>query len=172
LQGVPPGQHGPKGKRKISDYGLQLREKQKAKRIYGVMEKQFRNYFNEALKIKGNTGVALITHLERRLDNCIYRLSLSPTRAAARQLIGHGHVLVNNKRMNIPSYQVKMEDVITLKPKALQVPSVKKLQEEKNPQIPAWLERKGVAGKIVRLPERTEAEADINEQLIVEYYSR
>jgi len=169
---VPPGQHGPKGKRKISDYGLQLREKQKAKRIYGVMEKQFRNYFNEALKIKGNTGVALITHLERRLDNCIYRLSLSPTRAAARQLIGHGHVLVNNKRMNIPSYQVKMEDVITLKPKALQVPSVKKLQEEKNPQIPAWLERKGVAGKIVRLPERTEAEADINEQLIVEYYSR
>src|SRR3989344_9615845 len=161
---VPPGQHGPKGKRKISDYGLQLREKQKAKRIYGVMEKQFRNYFNEALKIKGNTGVALITHLERRLDNCIYRLSLSPTRAAARQLIGHGHVLVNNKRMNIPSYQVKMEDVITLKPKALQVPSVKKLQEEKNPQIPAWLERKGVAGKIVRLPERTEAEADINEQ--------
>ena len=169
---VPPGQHGQKGKRKLSGYGIQLREKQKARRIYGVLEKQFRNYFKEALKVKGNTGVALITQLERRLDNVLYRLSLAPTRAGARQLVTHGHVLVNNKRMSIPSYQIKVEDIISFKPKALHAPGVKKLLEEKNPQIPSWLERKGAVGKIIRMPERSEASADINEQLIVEYYSR
>lgn len=169
---VPPGQHGVKGKRKVSDYGLQLREKQKARNIYGVLERQFRNYFNEALKVKGNTGVALITELERRLDNVLYRLGLAPTRAGARQLVSHGHVLVNNRRMSIPSYQVKIDDIIAFKPKALNVPAVKKLLEEKNVQIPAWLERKAAVGKIVRMPQRSEASADINEQLIVEYYSR
>ena len=169
---VPPGQHGPKGKRKISGYGSQLREKQKAKNTYGVLEKQFRNYFKEALKVKGNTGVTLITSLELRLDNVLYRLALSPTRAGARQLVTHGHVLVNNKKMSIPSYQVKIDDIISFKPKALNVPSVKKLLEEKNPQIPSWLERKGAIGRVMRKPERSEASADINEQFIVEYYSR
>lgn len=169
---VPPGQHGSKGRRKISDYGTQLREKQKAKRIYGVMERQFHNYFADALKIKGNTGEALLRHLERRLDNVIYRLALAPTRAAARQLVTHGHVLVNNSHMSIPSYQVKVADVIIFKPKGLGVPAVKKMLEDKNPQLPGWLERQGAAGKVVRFPDRSEVEADINEQQIVEFYSR
>ena len=113
---VPPGQHGPKGRRrKPSDYALQLREKQKARRLYGVLEKQFRTYFAEALKDKGNTGEKLLQQLEQRLDNIIYRLGLAPTRAAARQLVAHGHVLVNNKKVSFPSYLVQPEDVMTLK---------------------------------------------------------
>jgi small subunit ribosomal protein S4 len=169
---VPPGQHGPKGKRKISGYGIQLREKQKARRIYGILEKQFRNYFEQAMKVPGNTGEALLQHLERRLDNIVYRLALAPTRAAARQYVGHGHILVNNQKVTIPSYEVKISDVITLKPKGLEIPAVKKLLEEKNPHLPEWLERKGAAGKIITVPTRSQIEADINEQLIVEYYSR
>lgn len=169
---VMPGQHGTKNRRKISEYGQQLREKQKAKRFYGVMEKQFSNYYKESLKVKGNTGETLLRHLERRLDNVVYRLNLAPTRAAARQMVTHGHVQINNERMTIPSYQVKVNDIVTLKSKAIGIPSVKKLLEDKNPQVPAWLARQGAAGKVVRFPERTEVEADINEQLIVEYYSR
>lgn len=169
---VPPGQHGPKGKRKISGYGQQLREKQKAKRFYGVMEKQFRNYFSKAMKFKGNTGEALLQELETRLDNVVYRMGLAPTRTAARQYVGHGHVLVNNQKVTIPSYHVSINDVITYKPKGLEIPAVKKLLEEKNPNIPAWVERKGAVGKLLKVPVRSEMEADINEQLIVEYYSR
>lgn len=170
---VPPGQHGPKGsRRKPSGYSFQLREKQKARRLYGVLERQFRNYFKEALKVKGNTGEALLQQLERRLDNLVYRLALAPTRAASRQLITHGHTLVNGKKMSFPSYQVKPDDVITLTNKGASVPAVKKLLEEKNPLVLPWLERKGGAGKLVKIPERSEIEADINEQLIVEYYSR
>lgn len=169
---VPPGQHGPKGGRKLSGYGLQLREKQKAKHMYGVLEKQFRNYFKEALKFPGNTGEALLQNLEKRLDNILYRMNLAPTRTAARQYISHGHVLVNNKKLTIPSYQVKVNDVITYKPKGLEIPAVKKLLEEKNSPVPEWVERKGAVGKFVKVPSRTEIQADINEQLIVEYYSR
>lgn len=169
---VPPGQHGQKGRRKISGYGTQLREKQKAKHFYGVLEKQFHSYFNMALKFKGNTGEALLRKLERRLDNVLYRLALTPTRASARQFITHGHVLVNNQKLSIPSYQVEINDVITFKPKGLEIPAVKKILEDKNPPLPAWLIRQGVVGKIVRMPERTEMEPAINEQLIVEYYSR
>lgn len=169
---VPPGAHGPKGRRKLSDFGTQLREKQKARRLYGVLEKQFRNYFERAMKVKGNTGEALLQELERRLDNIVYRMRLAPTRTSARQFVGHGHVLVNNAKVTIPSYQIKINDVVTLKPKALEIPAVKKLLEDKNAPIPQWIERKGAVGKIVRIPDRSEVSAEINEQLIVEFYSR
>lgn len=169
---VPPGQHGLKGKRKPSEYAVQLREKQKARYLYGVLERQFRNYYKHAMKVRGNTGEALLQQLERRLDNLVYRLALVPTRAAARQLITHGHVHINNQKMTIPSYQVKTNDVITLTAKGLLVPAVVKLIDEKNPLVPSWLDRKGPVGKLVKIPDRSEIGGDINEQLIVEYYSR
>ena len=169
---VIPGQHGVKGRRKVSDYGIQLREKQKTRRFYGVLERQFRKYLEIARKVKGNTGEALLRQLERRLDNVVYRLGLAPTRAAARQLVSHRHVLVNNKRLSIPSYQVEIDEMISLSTKGMNVPAVKKLLEEKNPVLPGWLERKGPLGKILKLPERSDVDADINEQLIVEYYSQ
>lgn len=169
---IIPGQHGSRGKRKLSGYGIQLREKQKVRRLYGVLERQFRKYFKRALKFKGNTGEMLLQQLERRLDTIMYRLGLAPTRAAARQLVTHGHVLVNEKKVSIPSYQVEVDDIIMLKGKALEIPAVKKLLEEKNPQLVPWLERKGAVGKVAKLPERSEIPEDINEQLIVEYYSR
>lgn len=169
---IPPGQHGQKGRRKISDYGAQLREKQKVKRMYGMMEKQFRKFFSEASRVPLNTGEALISLLERRLDNVLYRLSLAPTRASARQFISHGHVMVDGKRVNIPSFLVKKDTVISPTTKMLEVPSVKKLMEEKEPHISAWLDRKGPVGKILRLPKRDDVTEDINEQLIIEFYSR
>jgi small subunit ribosomal protein S4 len=170
---IPPGQHGPKGsRRKPSDYSFQLREKQKAKRYYGVLEKQFKNYYSKAIKVKGNTGETLLVELETRLDNVLYRLNLAPTRNASRQMINHGHVMVNNGKVSIPSYQIKINDVVSLKPKGLNIPSVKKITEEKNPVLPTWLERKGVIGHVIKLPTRSDIKLDIDEQLIVEYYSR
>ena len=169
---ILPGQHGVRGRRKQSEFGLQLREKQKARRLYGVGEQQFHNYYTHALKVKGNTGEALLSQLERRLDNVIYRLALAPTRAASRQLVSHRHVLVNAKTVNIPSYQVKIGEVVSLSAKGLTVPAVKKLLEEKNPVLPAWLERKAAVGHVVRLPERKDIDAEITEQQIVEFYSR
>lgn len=170
---IPPGQHGPKGtRRKPSDYSFQLREKQKAKRYYGILEKQFRNYFNKAIKVKGNTGETLLVQLETRLDNVAYRLNLAPTRNAARQMINHGHILVNNQKVTIPSYQTNANEVISLTPKGLNIPSVKKVLEEKNPVLPTWLERKGAVGRVIKSPQRSEIKLDIDEQLIVEYYSR
>ncbi len=171
-QNVPPGQHGNRGRRKSSDFGLQLREKQKARRLYGVLERQFRKYYEYARKIRGNTGEVLFQQLERRLDNIVYRLGFAPTRAGARQLVSHGHLLINDKKVNIPSYQVRVEEMISLKPKAYTIPIVKKALEEKNPLVPAWLERQGPVGKLIKYPERNEMGGDINEQLIVEYYSR
>lgn len=169
---VPPGQHGQKGKRKVTGYGTQLREKQKVKRMYQVLEKQFRSAFTKSKKDVGNTGNKLIEHMERRLDNVMYRLGLAPTRPGARQYITHGHVLVNTKKMSIPSYEVQVGDVIVYKQKSLELPVIKKMLEDKAYQPPAWLERKGPVGKVVRVPERTDVTEDINEQLIVEYYSR
>lgn len=169
---IPPGQHGPKGKRKISGYGEQMREKQKVKRMYGILERQFRKIFRRAKKFKGNTGEQLIIFLERRLDNILYRLAFTPTRASARQTISHGHIFVNGKRVTIPSYEGAEGEVITLGSKGVEIPAVKKMLEEKQPLIPAWLERKGPAGKITRLPIRTDVMDDINEQFIVEFYSR
>lgn len=169
---VPPGQHGPKGKRKQSEYGTQLREKQKVKRMYGLMERQFRRYYVMARKWRGNTGDMLVQFLERRLDNTLYRLGLVPTRTSARQFVSHGHILVNGKKVNIPSYLVRADEVVTIKSKAAEIPAIKKCLDDKTFTPPEWLERKGPAGKIVRLPERSDVTEDINTQFIVEHYSR
>lgn len=169
---IMPGMHGQKGRRKISDYGSQLREKQKVKRMYGLLERQFKKYFDAAARVVGNTGEVLLVTLERRLDNVLYRLNLAPTRAAARQFINHGHVRVDGKRVNIPSFLVKPGMVIAPFDKMLQIVSVKKLLEEKELQIASWLSRKGPVGKVVRMPKREDVTEDINEQLIIEFYSR
>jgi small subunit ribosomal protein S4 len=169
---ILPGIHGQKRRRKPSEFASQLREKQKAKRIYGVLERQFRRYFGNALKKKGATGEALLQALETRLDNVIYRLSFTPTRAAARQLVSHGHVQVDGKKVNIPSYNVAKDEVIALLPKAMKIPAIAKMLEDKNPHLPSWLERKGPVGKVLKIPSREEIETDLNEQLIVEYFSR
>lgn len=169
---VAPGQHGSRGRKKVSEFGLQLREKQRAKRIYGILEKQFRKYFEKARKTHGATGTMLLQLLERRLDNVVYRLGFVPTRNAARQLVTHGHIVVNEKKVSIPSYQVRTDELIGVKQKSLEIPIVKKLLEEKNITIPAWLSRQGPIGKITRLPTRDDIGSDLNEQLIVEFYSR
>ncbi|KKU03034.1 MAG: 30S ribosomal protein S4 [Candidatus Amesbacteria bacterium GW2011_GWB1_47_26] len=156
---VPPGQHGPKGVRRLSDYGAQLREKQKCKRLYGLLEKQFHRYY----KVAGATFLAL---LETRLDNTVYRLGFTPTRAMARQLVGHYHILVNSQPVNIPSYQVRPGDIITVGPK-IQLPV-----SDIPPSVPVWLSRQALVGKVERLPGRADIDTSINDQLIVEYYSR
>lgn len=169
---VPPGVHGPKGKKKSSDYGIQLREKQKVKRMYGVMERQFRKVFESAKIFKGNTGEKLVEFMERRLDNAVYRLGIAPTRTSARQLVSHGHVLLDGEKVSIPSYLVKIDQVVSLKPKALEIPAIKKQMEDKGYKPPFWLERKGPVGKILRLPVRDDVKEDVNMQLIIEHYSR
>lgn len=168
---VAPGQRKVRRARKLSEYGIQLREKQKAKRMYGLMERQFHKYYAIASRRKGNTGLALLELLETRLDNVVYRLGLSPSRAGARQLVSHGHISVDNKRVNIPSFQVKPGLTVAILGKMLDNTQVKKsLQSEQT--LPGWLERKATVGKVLRLPERSEMEQGISEQLIVEYYSR
>lgn len=169
---ILPGMHGQKRHKKPSEFAIQLREKQKARRIYGVLERQIRRYFERALKKKGMTGEAFLQMLETRLDNVVYRLNLTPTRAAARQLVSHGHVQVNGQKVNVPSYVVVKDDVITISDKAAKIPAITKMLEDKNPHLPVWLERKGPVGKVIKIPSREEIETDINEQLIVEYYSR
>jgi len=169
---IPPGQHGAKGKRKVSGYGQQLREKQKVKRMYGVLERQFRKTFERAKKWRGNTGEKLLEFMERRLDNVLYRASLAPTRASARQFVNHGHVTVDGEKVTIPSFLVDRDQVITMKSKSLAIPAVSKLLEDKTIKVPEWVERKGPVIKIVRLPVRTDVSEDISEQLIVEHYSR
>ncbi len=169
---VPPGMHGQKGTRRPSQYGKQLREKQKVKRIYGVMEKQFRRYVEVAFKEKGNTGEKLLSLLERRLDNVVYRLGFTPSRPAARQLVSHRNVLVNNKKLNIPSYQVKIGDLISITEKAMNIPYIKLLLSRKEQKLPEWLKRKAVIGKIEKYPKRNDIIEPISEQDIVEYYSR
>ena len=168
---ITPGQHGAKGKRKVSDFGVQLKEKQKAKYIYGVMEKQLHALYVKASANPTATGSALLAFLERRLDNVIYRLGWAPTRAAARQLTSHAHVQVNGQKMSIPSYQVRVGDVITLKLKTTSIPIVAETMK-KEVTVPVWLEAKGPAAKVVSLPKRTDITENINEQLIVEFYSR
>src|SRR3989304_4478735 len=170
--GVPPGVHGPKGVRGSSQYGRQLREKQKVKRLYGVLEKQFRNYVEEALKTRGNTGERLIQLLESRLDNVVFRLGFAPTRPASRQLVSHRHVLVDGKKVNIPSYRVKPGEIISLTPKGLAVPSVKAMFEIKEFKLPNWLERKAAVGKVVSEPKAEDIIEPISVQDIVEFYSR
>jgi small subunit ribosomal protein S4 len=170
--GVPPGQHGSKGKRKVSDFAEQLREKQRVKRLYGILERQFRRIYARARKQRGNTGEKLLEALERRLDNVLYRVGFAPTRASSRQFISHGHVVVNGRKLSIPSYEVAPDDVVTMGTKGLAIPAVKKLLDTPVDVIPLWLERKGPVAKIMRLPVRSDITEDINEQLIVEHYSR
>lgn len=169
----PPGQHSQRGRRKLSEYGVQLREKQKVKRIYGVLERQFEKYFNMASRQKTATGDALLNILETRLDNVVYRLNLGRTRYQARQLVSHGHITVNDKKVTIPSYNVKIGDIVALSSKASSLDFIKKLQEEtKDINLPVWLEKKALIGKVKTMPKREDIEMDINEKLIVEFYSR
>lgn len=170
---VPPGQHGQKRMRgRQSEYGEQLREKQKARRIYGVSDRQLRRYFKKAKKEKTATGKTLLVLLESRLDNVIFRLGFATSRSAARQLIKHGHVQVNNQKVDIPSFLVKKDDVICLTKEALEVPEVKKVVERKDFKVLGWLERKARVGRVKHLPKEEELPQDIEDQLIVEFYSR
>lgn len=169
---VPPGVHGPKGTRGQSQYGKQLREKQKVKRLYGILEKQFRRYVDDALRTRGNTGETLLISLERRLDNAVFRLGFAPSRPAARQLVSHGHVMVNGKKLNIPSYKLVTGDTVSLDSKALNIPEIKKAFEKKEFVLPSWLERKAAVGKMKSLPKREDVIEPVSEQDIVEFYSR
>jgi len=169
-----PGQHG-QNRAKFSAYGEQLREKQKVKRIYGVLEKQFRNYFHKAAQKRGVTGENLIELLESRLDNMLYRLGFATSRTEARQLIRHRHLLVNNRQVDIPSYQVKRGDIIQIREKSRSVARIKEsVETAKQRGIPGWVEidAEHFQGKIVALPRREEITMPINEQLIVELYSK
>jgi small subunit ribosomal protein S4 len=168
----PPGQHGAKGAPRPTEYGTQLREKQKTKRLYGIIEGQFRKYFEIARRVRGKTGETLLVLLEMRLDNVVYRLGLASTRSQARQLVSHGHVLVNGHVVNIPSCQVKMGDIITFDTVAINIPQIKIRLDNSEFHAPAWLERQAAVGKIARLPQRGDIDVPVNEQLIVEFYSR
>lgn len=169
-----PGQHG-QARKKVSEYGLQLREKQRARRVYGVLEGQFRTYFDKADCQKGITGENLLVLLERRLDNVVYRLGFAASRTQARQLVRHRHFTVNGKRVDIPSYQIKPGDVIQVKETSKQSPLIKEIAEAVTTKTtPAWLEVQAeeMIGKIVRYPNRDEIDTPIQEHLIVELYSR
>ena len=169
-----PGQHGAR-KPRLSDYGVQLREKQKVRRIYGILEKQFRNYYREATRIKGNTGENLLQLLEGRLDNVVYRMGFASTRAEARQLVSHKAIVVNGKVVNITSSQVSPEDVVTVREKAKKQARIKAaLDVAAQREKPTWIEINAdkMEGVYKRLPERSDLSADINEQLIVELYSK
>ncbi|MCS6773056.1 MAG: 30S ribosomal protein S4 [Anaerolineae bacterium] len=177
-RGFAPGQHGPGSRSrrmKASDYALQLREKQKMRRIYGVLEAQFRRYFQEALKRRGVTGAELLILLERRLDNVVYRLGLAPSRAAARQLVSHAHLNLNGHPVDIPSYLVKPGDVITVRESSRKLTYFKQLAAEKDtPPTPGWLrmDRSTLTGEVLALPKREDIDVPLKEQLVVEYYSR
>lgn len=170
----PPGQHG-QARTKVSDYGVQLREKQKVRRIYGILEKQFRSYFEEADRMKGVTGENLLFLLERRLDNAVYRLGLASSRTEARTLVRHGHFQVNGRKVNIPSFLVKNGDVIEVREKSRNIVSINdSLEAVVRRGVPQWLEldkdaRKGV---VKTLPTREDITTPIQEQLIVELYSK
>jgi len=169
-----PGQHGAR-KPRLSDYGSQLREKQKVRRMYGILERQFRNYYKEANRLKGNTGENLLVLLEGRLDNVVYRMGFAATRAEARQLVSHKAIVVNGRVVNIPSFQVSVDDVIAVREKSKKQARIKaslELAEQK--EKPTWLEVDAakMEGVFKRVPERSDLSADINEHLIVELYSK
>lgn len=170
-----PGQHGRTSGQRTSDYGLQLREKQKVKRMYGILEKQFRRYFEEADRRRGNTGANLLGLLESRLDNVVYRMGFGSTRAEARQLVSHKAILVNGQSVNIPSYSVKAGDVVAVREKSSkQTRVVEALELAAQIGFPAWVEvdKAKAQGTFKKTPDRDEFGADINESLIVELYSR
>jgi small subunit ribosomal protein S4 len=171
----PPGEHGPTSRRRLSDYGIQMREKQRIKYTYGVLEKQFRNYFKKADTKEGITGHILLQMLESRLDNVVYRMGFAPTRRAARQLVTHGHFLVNNRKVNIPSFSVKEGSVIQVRDKSKRIPiildSVKRIKGDHT--LP-WMsiDKAKLVGEFLKVPERNEIPEDFNEQLVVELYSK
>jgi len=170
-----PGQHGKDRKAKIVGYGLQLREKQKTKRMYFTQESQFRNYFEKAARTKGVTGEILLQSLERRLDNVVYRLGFGISRRQARQLVRHGHIHVNGKKVNIPSYPVSVGEEIAIRASSLKLAILEPAKEFASHQnSPNWLEieRENYKGKVLALPKREDINAPINEQLIVELYSK
>jgi len=169
---VPPGEQGQKRHRRPSEYAIQLRAKQKAKRLYSVNERQFRNYYLRASKSRADSTVKFLQLLESRLDNVVFRGGLVPSRSVARQLVTHGHILVNNKKTNVPSCLLKAGDTVALSAKVLKINEVKKSLENKDTIIPAWLKRKATVVKVNRLPQEDEIDADINVNLIIEFYSR
>ncbi len=171
----PPGQHGRRRGRRPSDYNIQLREKQKVKRIYGVFERQFRKYFREAAQRRGITGAALLITLERRLDNVVYRMGLALSRPHARQIIRHGHIQVNGGRVDIPSYQASQGDAISVAPGSKKNAEIKTAAENASAgQFPAWLQvdHDALTGTVLQLPTREDIDVEIQEQLIVELYSK
>jgi len=171
----PPGQHGEGRRQKLSNYGVQLKEKQKVKRIYGVLERQFRKYFKIASKTKGVTGKVLLQLLERRLDNVVFRMGLGISRSQARQIVRHNLIAVNSRRVNIPSFLVDKDDVVEIRAKdKVKIKIKDNLELAKDRTVPAWLEFSAIEmkGKVLRLPEKTDIQQPISEQLIVELYSK
>jgi small subunit ribosomal protein S4 len=171
----PPGEHGQGRRSKLSNYGAQLREKQKLRRVYGVMEKQFRVYYERATRQDGITGEVLLQLLERRLDNALYRVGFAPSRPAARQLVRHGHIRVNGRKVNIPSYRLRPGDVFSVKDKSAQLPVVQEALKgaELRPKIPYMdIDRSKVEATFLHLPNRADIPMPIEEQLIVELYSK
>ena len=168
---IPPGVHGRKRKKRLSEFGLQLREKQKAKVVYGLLEKQFSKLVSNVESKKGDSGENLISLLETRLDNIVYRLGFAKTRFMARQLVSHGHVLVNNKKVNIPSYPVKVNDKISVVEKMKSNVHILKLSEEKVNLLP-FLKKDNNVGELLRMPKREDVDVLFNIQQIIEYYSR
>jgi len=171
--GVPPGQHGLRKRRKVSERGTQLREKQKLRYMFGITETQLKNYFKKASMKKGNTALYLSHSLESRFDNMVFHLGFAPTRAAARQLITHGHMTINKKRLSIPSYQVKVGDEISFSDvKTTKIPYIETSLDNKDVILPSWLEKKATVGKLLKEPTQEVIEKLINLRLIIEYYSR
>ena len=170
---TPPGQHGV-SRKKQSQYGIQLREKQKARRAYGVLEGQFRSYFDKAVKMRGVAGENLLSLLERRLDNVVYRLGMGESRPHARQLVCHGHICVNGRKVDIPSFLVSVNDVITVREGSQSMENMKQLREDGNSNVPKWLslDAANLKGTVVALPQRDDIDLTIEEHQIVELYSR
>ena len=168
---LPPGQRGTRMRRRSSEYGVQLREKQKAKRLFGLTEKQFHNTFDDAAKKGKSTGLTFLEMLESRLDNVVYRLGFTKSRAEARQIVAHGHVTVDGQKVNSPSFRVKINQVVAISANFVDNTQVKK-NLDSDMTLPEWLERKATVGKVLRVPNRDEMETVINETLIVEFYSR
>ena len=168
---VLPGVHGKARRKKPSEFGMQLRSKQKAKAVYGILEKQFKNLMKNVSNKKGNTAELLIVALETRLDNIVYRLHFAKTRFQSRQFVSHGHVRVNGKKINIPSYSVKVGDVIELSSKIQNYPEIAELLKAENPTVP-FVEKKAAVGKLISMPKIGDLEVLFDTQLIIEYYSR
>ncbi|MBI3189259.1 MAG: 30S ribosomal protein S4 [Ignavibacteriales bacterium] len=174
-RGYPPGQHGQSRRQKTSEYGVQLREKQKIRRMYGLMEEQFHKYFEKALSQPGRTGENLIKLLERRFDNVVYRMGFAPSRKSARQLVNHGHLMVNNQVVTIPSYLIKPGEVVQIREKSKKLEFIhSSMKRMKDTMLPTWvsLDKATMAGTFLTVPERTEIPLNANEQLVVELYSK